>query len=30
MDYKVKEIKEGIQVHLINNDKFKTNLISVF
>ena len=30
MDYKVKEIKEGIKLHLINNDKFKTNLISVF
>lgn len=30
MEYKVKEIKQGIKVHLINNDKFKTNLIAVF
>lgn len=30
MEYKVKEIKDGIKLHLINNDKFKTNLISVF
>ena len=30
MEYQDKEIKEGIQLHLINTDKFKTNLISVF
>ena len=30
MEYEDKEIKEGIQLHLINTDKFKTNLISVF
>ncbi len=30
MDYKVKEIKEGVKLHLINTDKFKTNLVAVF
>lgn len=30
MNYKVKEIKDGVQLHLINTDKFKTNLIAVF
>ena len=30
MKYQVKEIKKGINIHLIHNDKFKTNLISVF
>ncbi len=30
MEYQVKEIKKGINLHLINNDKFKTNLVSVF
>ena len=27
---KEKEIKEGIKVHFIKNDRFKTNLIAVF
>lgn len=30
MEYKEKEIKKGIKLHLINTDKFKTNLVSVF
>ena len=30
MNYQVKEIKKGINIHLINNNKFKTNLISIF
>ena len=30
MQYKEKEIKEGIKIHTINTDKFKTNLIAVF
>lgn len=30
MEYKEKEIKEGIKMHLIKTDKFKTNLIAVF
>ena len=30
MSYKVNEIKEGIKLHVINNNKFKTNLISIF
>ena len=30
MKYKEKEIKEGIKVHFIKNDRFKTNLIAVF
>lgn len=30
MEYKVKEIKKGIKLHLIRNEKFKTNLVSVF
>ena len=30
MEYKVKEIKKGIKLHFIHNDKFKTNLVSVF
>ncbi len=29
MEYKSKEIKEGIKLHLINNEKFKTNLVTV-
>lgn len=29
MDYKKIEIKKGIQLHIINKDKFKTNLIAV-
>ena len=30
MEYKVKEVKKGIKLHLVKNEKFKTNLISVF
>lgn len=30
MDYKKTEIKKGINLHVINIDKFKTNLISIF
>ena len=30
MQYNEKEIKEGIQLHEIRTDKFKTNLIAVF
>jgi predicted Zn-dependent peptidase len=30
MEYKQIELKEGIKLHTINTDKFKTNLISVF
>lgn len=30
MKYLEKEIKEGITLHLINTDKFKTNLIAIF
>ena len=30
MEYKVKEIKNGVKLHLIRNEKFKTNLVSVF
>ena len=30
MKYKEIEIKEGIKLHTIKTDKFKTNLISVF
>lgn len=30
MNYKKKEIKEGINLHLIKTDSFKTDLISVF
>jgi len=30
MKYNVKEIKQGIQLHEIQTDKFKTNLIAVF
>ncbi len=30
MKYQEKEIKEGINLHLINTSKFKTNLIAVF
>lgn len=30
MEYKEKEIQEGIKVHIINTENFKTNLISVF
>ena len=30
MEYKEKEIKKGIKIHLIQTEKFKTNLIAVF
>lgn len=30
MDYQVNRLKEGIKLHVIKTDKFKTNLISVF
>ena len=30
MEYKEKSIKEGIKIHTLNTDKFKTNLIAVF
>lgn len=30
MEYKESEIKQGIKLHTINNNKFKTNLIAVF
>lgn len=30
MSYKAKQIKEGIKIHSITTDKFKTNLLSVF
>ena len=30
MNYTKKEIKKGIKLHILNTDKFKTNLVSVF
>lgn len=30
MSYEIKEIKEGIKVHLIETNKFKTNLFAIF
>ena len=30
MEHQVKEIKQGINLHLLQKDKFKTNLIAVF
>lgn len=30
MKYQVKELKEGIKLHTIYNEKFKTNLVAVF
>ena len=30
MKYQKQEIKKGIKLHLINTDKFKTNLIAIF
>ena len=30
MSYNIKEIKQGIKLHCINTDKFKTNLMAVF
>lgn len=30
MSYKIKEIKKGIKVHVLETNKFKTNLVAVF
>ena len=30
MEYKIKDIKEGIKLHTINTNKFKTNIFAVF
>ena len=30
MQYKEKEIKEGIKLHQIQTEKFKTNLVAIF
>ena len=30
MSYNITKIKKGIKLHIIKNDKFKTNLIAVF
>ena len=30
MNYKEKEIKQGIKFHTIDTNKFKTNLMAVF
>ena len=30
MEYSEKNIKDGIKLHTINTDKFKTNLIAIF
>lgn len=30
MNYKKQELKDGINIHIIHTDKFKTNLLSVF
>ena len=30
MEHKVKEIKKGIKFHILNTDKFKTNLFAIF
>ena len=30
MEYKITDVKEGIKLHTINTDKFKTNIIAVF
>ncbi len=30
MEYSEKEIKNGINLHLINTDKFKTNIVAIF
>jgi hypothetical protein len=30
MDYKRQEIKQGITLHNINTDKFKTNIVAIF
>ena len=30
MNYTKKEIKKGIKLHILNTDKFKTNLVAIF
>ncbi len=30
MEYNVKQIKKGIKIHVLNTDKFKTNLVAIF
>ena len=30
MEYKEDELKEGIKLHVMDTDKFKTNLIAIF
>ena len=30
MEYQIRELKEGIKIHYINTNKFKTNLIAIF
>ena len=30
MDYKATELKEGIKLHIIETNKFKTNIVAVF
>ena len=30
MEYKKEEIRQGIMLHSINTNKFKTNLIAIF
>ena len=30
MNYTKKEIKKGVQLHILNTDKFKTNLVAIF
>lgn len=30
MNYQIKNIKEGIKLHIIKNEKFKTNIIAIF
>ena len=30
MKYNVSEIKKGVKLHMINTDKFKTNLVAIF
>lgn len=30
MEYKITDVKQGIKLHTINTDKFKTNIIAVF
>ena len=30
MKYKENELKQGIKIHTINTNKFKTNLLAVF